>query len=97
MSPGNTILGLDMPGFIVSGLYYAMYTAHFMRRRFRAQEEEEEAALGFVNGHLFVSSATKICPNFANQTTTFLEKKTDLTVWAKSVDKRIVPFLNSLC
>ena len=30
------------------------------------------AALGFVNGHLFLSSATKICPNFSNQTTTFL-------------------------
>ena len=38
------------------------------------------AALGFVNGHLFLSSATKICPNFSNQTTTFLEKKTDLRV-----------------
>ena len=36
------------------------------------------AVLGFVNGHLFLSSATKICPNFSNQTTTFLEKKTDL-------------------
>ena len=38
------------------------------------------AALGFVNGHLFLSFATKICPNFSNQTTTFLEKKTDLCV-----------------
>ena len=36
------------------------------------------AALGFVNGHLFLSSATKICPNFSNQTTMFLEKNTDL-------------------
>ena len=35
-------------------------------------------ALGFVNGHLFLSSATKICPNFSNQTTMFLEKNTDL-------------------
>ena len=39
------------------------------------------AALWLVNGHLFLSSATKIiCPNFSNQTTTFLEKKTDLRV-----------------
>ena len=36
------------------------------------------AALWLANGHLFLSSATKICPNFSNQTTTFLEKKTDL-------------------
>jgi hypothetical protein len=40
--------------------------------------------LGFANGHLFLSSATKICPNFSNQTTTFLEKKTDLSVPSKA-------------
>ena len=38
------------------------------------------AALGFVNGHLFLSSTTKNSPNFSNQTTTFLEKKTDFCV-----------------
>ena len=44
------------------------------------------AVWGFVNGHLFLSSAIKICPNFSNQTTTFLEKKRDLSVpnvWLK--------------
>ena len=36
---------------------------------------------GLSNGHLFLSSATKIiCPNFSHQTTTFLEKGTDLSL-----------------
>ena len=38
------------------------------------------AALGLANDQLFVSAATQRSPNFSNQTTTFLEKKTDLHV-----------------
>ena len=38
------------------------------------------AALERVNGALFLSSAAKKFPNFSNQTTTFLEKKPDLSV-----------------
>ncbi len=38
------------------------------------------AALGLANDHLFVPFATQRRPNFSNQTTTFLEKKTDFCV-----------------
>ena len=38
------------------------------------------AALRLANDQLFVSAATQRSPNFSNQTTTFLEKKTDLHV-----------------
>ena len=52
--PDEAILDLVMPGSIVSGLYYVMNTAHFMRRRYRAQEEEEEeAALRLANDSRF--------------------------------------------
>ena len=47
---------------------------------YRAQEEEEEAALRLANDQLFVSAAAQRTPNFSNQTTTFLEKETDLHV-----------------
>ena len=38
------------------------------------------AALRLANDQLFVSAATRRSPNFSNQTTTFLEKKTDFCV-----------------
>ena len=38
------------------------------------------AAFRLANDQLFVSAATQRSPNFSNQTTTFLEKKTDLRV-----------------
>ena len=38
------------------------------------------AALRLANDQLFVSAATQRSPNFSNQTTTFLEKNTDLHV-----------------
>ena len=78
--PDEAILDLVMPGSIVSGLYYVMNTAHFMRRRYRAQEEEEEeAALRLANDQLFVSAATQRSPIFSNQTTTFLKASRSLT------------------
>ena len=43
-------------------------------------QQQQQAALRLTNDQLFVSDATQRSPNFSNQATTFLEKKTDLRV-----------------
>ena len=40
--------------------------------------------MGLVNDHLFLSTTTKDSPNFSNQTTTFLEKKTNFCLPTRS-------------